>query len=62
MTINEKTYNVEIEICKKHYKQGFCNWGKCTECGVVPLLHKMYNKEIVDDAEEIDKLKKQLLG
>lgn len=60
--MDKDVFDKEIEICKKHYGQGFCNWGKCAECGVVPLLHKMYDKKIVDDAGEITKLKERLLS
>ncbi len=44
------------------YKEkGGCNWGKCDECGVVPLLHKLSTGEVVEDKEEVEKLKKKVL-
>jgi len=45
-------------MCRKLYKknQG-CNWGKCADCGVVPLLYKLYKRKLIEDKKEVKKLK-----
>ncbi len=51
-------------MCKRLYfeNKGGCNWGKCKNCGVLPLLHKVATGEIIENAEEIKKLKVEIFG
>jgi len=55
-------YKKETKMCSKMFKekQG-CAWGKCAECGVVPLLHKLETGEILEKEEEIKELKNKIL-
>lgn len=54
----------EISICRKRSKKngGKCNWGECLKCGVIPLLYKIETGRIYESAEEIVKLKSDVLG
>ena len=58
--IDRETYEKEMAICGDFSKKGHCNWGKCSECGVIPLLHKMFTGEIIENKEELENLKKGL--
>lgn len=60
--LDQETFDKEIKICQKMYKEkGGCNWGKCDECGVVPLLHKLKTGEVVEEKGDVEKLKNKLL-
>jgi len=56
-------YDKEVDICKQAFKENKgCNWGKCEDCGVVPLLHKLNTGEVVEDKEEVNKLKNNIIN
>ena len=62
--IKKSVFEREIAMCKKLSKEnkGGCNWGKCKDCGVPLLLWKLYQGELVEDKDEIKKIKKDVLG
>ena len=62
--IKKDVFEREIAMCQKLSKKnkGKCNWGKCKDCGVLPLLRKLYQGELVEDKDEIKKIKKDILG
>ena len=35
---------------KKEKKDG-CGWGKCVDCGVIPLLYKLHKGQLLEDNE-----------
>lgn len=60
--LDQETFDKEIKICQKMYKEkDGCNWGRCDECGVVLLLHKLKTGEVVEDKEGVKRLKKNIL-
>lgn len=62
MKINKKTFDKEIGMCQGLFKkQKGCNWGSCTECAVIPLLYKLHKGEVIEDKEEVKKLKDKIL-
>ena len=62
--INKEVFEKEIELCQKLSKEnkGKCNWGKCKDCGVLLLLRKLYKGKLVEDKNEIKKIKEDILG
>ena len=62
--INRSVFEKEIEICKRDSKKNKsgCNWRKCKDCGVLPLLYKLYKGELIEDKDRIKKLKNDILG
>jgi hypothetical protein len=60
--INKEVFDREIAICKEFGKGEGCCWGKCETCGVIPLLYKLHKGVLIDNGEEIEKLKKKLFG
>lgn len=62
--IKKSVFDREIEMCKKLSKEnkGKCEWGKCKDCGVLFLLHKLYKGELIEDKTEIKKIRKNILG
>ena len=57
-------FDKENKICQElsHKNGGKCNWGECDKCGVIPLLHKLYSGEIVENEENVKKLRKEILN
>ena len=61
--LKKSVFEKEIELCKKLSKKnkGKCNWGKCKDCGVPLLLRKLYQGELIEDKDEIKKIKEDIL-
>jgi len=57
--INKRVFDEEIALCKKLSKKnkGKCIWGKCKDCGVIPLLYKLHKGQLLEDSTEITKVK-----
>lgn len=61
--MNKKIFDREIAMCQKLYqKKKGCQWGKCADCGVVPLLYKLHKSELIEDEAEVKKLKNKIFG
>lgn len=59
--MNKEIFDREIAMCRKLYKKNKgCNWGKCDDCGVVPLFYKLHKGEIIEDKKEVKKLKNKI--
>ena len=60
--INKEVFDRELLLCKQLSKDnnGKCGWGKCKDCGVIPLLYKFYEGKLLEDSEEIGEAKKGL--
>ncbi len=49
-------------MCRELYKkQKGCNWGECEKCGVILLLNKLYNGEVIEDKEKVEEFKNNIL-
>lgn len=61
--ISEEVFKREVELCNKLNREncGKCCWGICKNCGVIPLLHKLNNGEVIDNENEVVKLKEKFL-
>ena len=62
--ISEEVFKREIELCKKLNKEngGKCCWGNCDNCGVIPCLYKLHKGEVIDNDDEIKKLKEEIFN
>lgn len=60
--IGKEVFNREILLCKQLSEEnnGKCGWGKCKDCGVIPLLYKLYEGKLLEDPKDIDNAKKDL--
>lgn len=60
--IGGEVFEREIGLCQKLSKDngGKCGWGKCADCGVVPLLYKLNKGQLLEN-EEADRIKKEIL-
>lgn len=58
--VNDKVFKREISLCKVLSKanKGGCCWGKCIDCGVVPLLIKLHKGQLLELEDEIINAKK----
>lgn len=60
--IKKSVFDREILLCKElSKKNGKCGWGKCKDCGVIPLLYKLHKGEVIEDKEKVKKLKDEIL-
>lgn len=52
----------EKNLCKQlyHENKGGCHWGKCKNCGVIPLLHKLETGVVLENEEAVKELKKSV--
>jgi hypothetical protein len=60
--INKEIFDEELLICQKLSKEnkGKCHWGKCSDCGVIPLLYKLYKGQLLEKSAEIKKIKQEI--
>jgi hypothetical protein len=56
-------YKKETKMCARMFKekQG-CAWGKCAECGVIPLLYKFETGIAIENDDDIKSLKNEILN
>jgi hypothetical protein len=61
--IKKPVFDREIELCRQLAKEnkGKCGWGKCNDCGVIPLLWKLHKGELLTDKDELVEVKKKML-
>jgi len=57
--INKEVFEREVALCQKlnRKNKGRCGWGKCKDCGVIPLLIKLHKGQLLEKPEEIRKAK-----
>ncbi|MGE5329693.1 MAG: hypothetical protein ACM3KR_09330 [Deltaproteobacteria bacterium] len=62
--ISEDVFRNEVSMCKNLNKKnsGGCNWGKCNECGVLPLLIKLHEGRLIEDSSEVNALKEKIFN
>jgi len=60
--IKKEVFDREIALCKMLYKEhkGRCGWGRCKDCGVVPLLIKLHKGKLIEKPSEIKKAKAKI--
>ena len=60
--MKKEVFDKEINLCKRLAKEnkGKCAWGVCKNCGVVPLLYKLYKGKLLEKPAEIKKAKSKL--
>jgi len=62
MLISKGIFEKEIWMCKELYqKQWWCNWWNCENCWVLLLLHKLHFQEVIEDKNEVKKVKEKYL-
>lgn len=62
--IKKDVFEREVALCRKLSREnkGKCGWGKCKDCGVIFLLYKLYKRKLIEDKNEIIKLRKNILN
>jgi hypothetical protein len=60
--IDKEVFEREILLCKQlsEDNNGKCGWGKCKDCGVIPLLYKFYEGKLLEEPKEIARAKSDL--
>jgi len=60
--IKKEVFDREVALCKKLAKEnkGKCGWGKCKDCGVIPLLIKLHKGKLLEKPSEIKKAKSKI--
>lgn len=61
--INKEIFKKELKLCHQLSKEktGKCGWGRCKDCGVIPLLYKLYKGQLLEDPKEIKSAKDKIL-
>lgn len=60
--IDLETLENEVTTCESLSKKRDCKWGKCADCGVVPLLYKLGIGKTLEEPDEILEAKKKFLS
>ena len=62
--ISAEVFERELGMCKKLNREngGGCCWGRCDDCGVIPLLHKLGKGVLYEKKEDVEELKKNSFG
>lgn len=62
--LDQATFERELALCKQHNRDnnGHCGWGTCQSCGVIPLLYKLHKGILLEDAQEIQEIRKLEVG
>jgi hypothetical protein len=63
--ISKNVFEREIFLCQKlnrESKNKSCKWGKCKNCGVIPLLYKLHKGILIENKKEVLELKKEIFG
>ena len=57
--IKKEVFDREINLCRMLSKnnKGKCGWGRCKNCGVIPLLYKLHKGQLLEDPQKIAKAK-----
>ena len=61
--LKKEVFDREVALCKmlSMENKGKCGWGKCEDCGVIPLLYKLHKGKLLEKPNEIIKAKKNFL-
>ncbi|MFA5925339.1 MAG: hypothetical protein WC831_00230 [Parcubacteria group bacterium] len=61
--INKKVFDREAALCRMLSKKNKskCGWGKCKDCGVVPLLIKLHEGKLIEGKNNINSARKKYL-
>lgn len=62
--ISNAVFEREIKLCKNLNKESEgkgCGWGRCKDCGVIPLLYKFHKGVLIEDEKEIKDIKREIL-
>lgn len=61
--IKKEVFGREIKLCQmlSRKNKGKCGWGKCKDCGVIPFLYKLHKGQLLEDINEIKKIKSRIL-
>jgi hypothetical protein len=61
--ISKTVFNREVKLCQALSEEGKgkCGWGKCSQCGVIPLLVKFHEGKLLEKKEDLAKARKKYL-
>jgi len=61
--IKKEVFDREVALCKKLAREnkGECSWGRCRDCGVIPLLYKLHKGRLLEKPAEIKKAKSKII-
>ena len=61
--MEETIFEKESAMCRElHHEQKGCHWGRCSDCGVIPLLYKLHKGVVLEDETVIKKVKEEIFG
>lgn len=63
--ISKNVFEREVALCKQLNTESGgkgCGWGKCSNCGVIPLLIKLHKGILIEDKKELKEIKKEIFN
>lgn len=63
--LNKAVFEREMKLCQQLSAESDgkgCNWGRCKSCGVIPLLIKLHEGRLIEDKEELKKIREEIFG
>ena len=62
--IKKKVFEREIKLCQHLNKEhmGKCGWGRCKQCGVIPLLYKLHKGKLIDKSGDLAEIRTSIFG
>lgn len=63
--ISKNVFDREIELCRQLNKESNgrgCSWGKCANCGVIPLLIKLHKGILIEDKKELKDKRREVFN
>lgn len=61
--IKKVVFDRELKLCRELNKKSEgkgCRWGKCKNCGVIPLLYKLHKGILIEDKKELRDVRKNI--
>ncbi len=60
--IKKEVFDREIALCQTLSKEhkGKCGWGRCKDCGVIPLLYKLHKGKLLEKPADLAKVRKKI--
>lgn len=62
--MSKATFDTEMAICRDLHNNngGQCNWGVCDQCGVVPMMYKIFKNEHYEDADQVERMRNEVFS
>lgn len=62
--MSKAIFDRETAICRDLHNNngGQCNWGVCSQCGVLPMMYKIFKNEYYENSEQVERIKNEVFN